>query len=95
MPAGVPGGTVMVPSGFNVNPPGTVTGVKVISPGTTGTPFKVSFTSTLGVFPPSNPLIGAGVSSTASIGATTSTVAVAVSQFTGEAPVSHNWYVMV
>ena len=52
----------MVPSAFNVNPAGTVTGVNVISAGTTGKPFKVSFTSTLvGVVPPSVPLIGVDV----------------------------------
>ena len=35
------------------------------------------------------------LSLTASIGFNTTTVAVAVSQFDGLAPVSHNWYVIV
>ena len=75
---------MIVPSGFNVNPAGTLTGVKATSAGVKITPFKVSLSSTLGVVPPGALAIEAGVSSIASIGAgVTTTVAVVVSQFVG------------
>ena len=72
----------MVPSGFKVNPVGTVTPVKVTSPGlvpiTTGpTPFKVSFVTTVGVESPTATGVALKSSSTASIGFNTTTVAVA------------------
>ena len=76
------GSTVIVPSGFNVSPAGTLVGVKVTSVGFNGEPFKVSFASTLGVLPPGVPFIGVGVSFTASIVVTT-TLAVAVSHIVG------------
>ena len=76
----MPGATVMVPSGFKVKPAGTVTGVTITSIGLTKGPFKVSLSNTLGVV---SPLVkGPKVSSIASI-ATTTTLAVAVSQFVG------------
>ena len=77
---GVPVAIVIVPSGFNVNPVGTVIGVRVTSTGFKIGPFNVSLSSTLGVVPP----LGTGpkTSSIASI-ATTTTLAVAVSQFVG------------
>ncbi|MGY0504695.1 hypothetical protein, partial [Luteimonas sp. e5] len=84
VPAGVPADTVIVPSGFITRPAcGLVPGVSVTWDGTTGEPFKVSFTSTDVVVPPEPPLIGAPEksSSTASItGALTVTVMLAVSQ---------------
>ena len=75
-------GHALSKAGFNVNPTGTVTGVKITSVGFNGNPFKVSLANTLGVLPPGVPLIGVGVSLTASIAATT-TLAVAVSQTLG------------
>ena len=50
------GATVIVPSGFSVNPAGTLVGVNVTSVGTNGNPFKVSLARTLGVVPPGVPL---------------------------------------
>ena len=103
VPDGVFGLTVIVPSGFNVKPAGTLTPVNVTWPGlvpiTTGVPSNVSFTTTLGVLSPTE--TAAGVSLLATIGLLTTIVAVAVSQLSGVTfnPVtgsaSHNWYVMV
>ena len=97
VPDGVFAFTVIVPSAFNVNPAGTVTPVKVTSPGlvpiTTGLPSNVSFNTTLGVESPT--LTVAGVSFTASITFNTVTVAVAWSQFAGVAPTSQIWYTTV
>ena len=81
-PAGVPAGTVTVPSGFNTNPAGNTPEVKITSDGTNGNPFKVSFANTLAVLPPGVPLIGVGASFTASI-VVTITLVVAVSQTVG------------
>ena len=72
----------MVPSGFKVKPAGSGLVVTLTSAGFNGNPFKVSFTNILVVTPPGVPLIGAGVSFTASI-ADTITVTVAVSQIVG------------
>ena len=74
---------------FSVKPAGTVTPVKVTVlkvAGVNTTPFTVSLSSTLVVVPPGVPLIGVGVSFTASMVFTT-TLAVAVSQITGVATV--------
>ena len=79
VPAGVPAGTVTVPSGFNTNPAGNTPEVKITSDGTNGKPFMVSLANTLGVLPPGVPLIGVGASFTASI-VVTITLVVAVSQ---------------
>ena len=85
----VPAETVIVPSGFiEIEPAigvGAVPGVSVTSEGTTAIPFSVSLSRTLsGVVAPSNPFIEAGVSSTATMGAaSTTTVAFVVAQFVG------------
>ena len=42
----MPGATVIVPSGFNVSPAGTLVGVKVASVGFNGEPSKVSLAKT-------------------------------------------------
>ena len=76
----VPLGTVMVPSGFSVNPAGTLTGVKVTEPDVTGTPLMVSFANTEGVAVPG---VVDNVSVTASIVGCTTNVEVAVSQTVG------------
>ena len=78
----MPGAIVIVPSGFKVSPDGNALVVTVTADGFNGTPFKVSFANILGVLPPGVPLIGVGVSFTASIAATT-TITVAVSQTVG------------
>ena len=83
MPLGVFGATVKVPFASILNGP-EVTGVTSVLVVVTATPFSVSFDSTL-------PPVAAIVSSLATIGLPTTTVAIAVSQFAGVAPTSHNW----
>ena len=70
----------IVPSGFKVNPVGTVIDVSVTSAGVNGLPFIVSFNNTDGVGLPG---VAVAVSGTASIVGNTVTVAVAVSQTVG------------
>ena len=85
VPAGVPGATFTAPvAGFSVTFGFVVdTCDSVTVDSVTGAPFSVSFTSTFGTpTPPLAPFTGPPVSSTASItGASTTIVAVAVSQF--------------
>ena len=81
----MPGATVIVPSLFIVIEPatgvGAVPGVKVIAAGTIGKPLKVSLVRTVGVVAPVAPLMAAGVSFVAKIGAAvTGTVTMAVLQ---------------
>jgi hypothetical protein len=67
------------------------TGVTFVLVGLTKTVFKVSLSVTLNTTFGFTPVFTAtGLSSTASIGFKTTTVAVAFVQFTGSAPASHN-----
>ena len=76
------GATVKTPSTSTLNGP-EVTGVTSVFNVVTGCPFNVSFVVT---FPPVDGI----VSVLATSGFNTTTVAIAVSQFDGFAPVSHN-----
>ena len=83
VPDGVFGATVKFPLASTLSGP-VVIGVTSVFAVVTAAPFKVSFVNTL-------PPVDATVSSLATIGLVTTTVAVAVSQFAGVAPTSHNW----
>src|SRR5690606_23538260 len=80
-PPGVSGSTVIVPSGCIVMP-GTglpslstgVPGVKIRSAGTTCVLHSRAFFKSLRVLPPSFPLMGAGVSGSATIGDVSTTI---------------------
>ena len=95
MPLGVLAATVKFPSTSTLIGP-CVSGVTSVLAVVTAFVFKVSFPKTFpaGVGELLVATIVAG-SSTASIKLSTTTVATAVSQFAGTAPVSHNSYVMV
>ena len=80
VPLGVFGATVKFPLASTLNGP-LVTGVTSVLAGVTATPFNVSLAVT---FPPVDGI----VSSLATIGLATTTVATAVSQFAGFAPTS-------
>ena len=91
---------MIVPSGFSVSSAGTVTPVNVTSPGfvpiTGVTPSSKSlFATTLGVVSPLLTGVPVKSSSIASITFSTSTVAVAVSQLIGFAPISQISYTTV
>ena len=80
-PTGVPGATVIVPSGF-ITKAGSlgVPGVKIISDGLTGLPFNLSLSNTLGVVPPVLPSVIVKLSSIASMSSGTTTITIVVSQ---------------
>jgi hypothetical protein len=90
VPVGVFAANVKTPSESILNGP-VVTGVTSVLAAVTKMPFKVSFVVTV---PTVVTLVDAGTfyvgSSFARIGFNTTTVAIAVSQFAGLAPTSHN-----
>ncbi len=90
------GAKVNTPSESILNGPVVIGVTSVLAP-VTGIPFRISFVVT---FPIVFGTVALGtcvgkLSTTASIGFNTTTVAVAESQFAGTTPTSHNWYVMV